>query len=221
MTSPRQIIRLRVLAAFLAGIASGLSITVAMVATAPNPAIKTQSIANQGTATVEDAPAQNVPIYMQTDERWGGLPYANATLADSGCGLTCAAMAWSYFSGEDWTPIDMLNAVGNDYVQDGQNYMPGFCAWMHERDAAITSSVIYEDMARAIEDLEAESLVFAEMQGQLEGGGQSYGGHIVLLTEYDGQSVTIHDPCSPYAVILTYEQMAGVDWGYFISIGRS
>ena len=213
--------RLRLLAAFLTGMASCLLLAGITVLTAPGDPTEMPCQTEPSAVIISDAPAQNVPIYMQTDERWGGLPYANATLADSGCGLTCAAMAWSYFSGEDWTPIDMLNAVGNDHVQDGQNYMPGFCAWMHERDAAITSSVIYEDMARAIEDLEAESLVFAEMQGQLEGGGQSYGGHIVLLTEYDGQSVTIHDPCSPYAVILTYEQMAGVDWGYFISIGRS
>lgn len=213
-------IRLVNLAAFLVGVISGMSICAAMIFTAPQkPAEEPIQIVQD--VVMEDSPAPSVPLYLQTDERWGGLPYADETLSVSGCGLTCAAMAWSYFSGEDWTPIDMLNAVGNDYVQDGQNYMPGFCAWMHERDAAITSSVIYEDMARALEDLEAESLVFAEMQGQLEDGGRNYGGHIVLLTGFDEENVIVHDPCSPYAVTLSLEQMAGVDWGYFISIGRS
>ena len=170
---------------------------------------------------MEDSPAPSVPIYLQTDERWGGLPYADETLSASGCGLTCAAMAWSYFTGDDWTPIEMLNAVGNDYVQEGQNYMPGFCSWMHEQDAAIESSVIYEDMERALDDLEGGSLIFAEMQGQLEDGGRSYGGHIVLLTGFDEENVIVHDPCSPYANTLSLEQMACVDWGYFISVWRS
>lgn len=40
-----------------------------------------------------DKPAE-VPVYLQADERWGGLSYAGEDLAAAGCGLTCAAMAW-------------------------------------------------------------------------------------------------------------------------------
>ncbi len=36
---------------------------------------------------VYDEPAARiVPIYTQTDERWGELPYADADVATSGCG---------------------------------------------------------------------------------------------------------------------------------------
>lgn len=213
-------IRLVNLAAFLVGAISGMSICAAMIFTAPQkPAEEPIQIVQN--AVMEDSPAPSVPIYLQTDERWGGLPYADETLSVSGCGLTCAAMAWSYFSGDDWTPVEMLNAVGNDFVQDGQNYMPGFCSWMHEQDADIASSVIYEDMERALDDLEGGSLIFAEMQGRLEDGGRSYGGHIVLLTGFDKENVIVHDPCSPYAVTLSLEKMTCVDWGYFISVWRS
>lgn len=214
-------IRERILTAFLLGAISGILTFGFMAVTAPYGNVSDAPEIKQSTPVVEDAPAPSVPIYMQTDERWGGLPYADETLSVSGCGLTCAAMAWSYFSGDDWTPVEMLNAVGNNFVQEGQNYMPGFCSWMHEQDAAIASSVIYEDMARAIDDLEGGSLIFAEMQGQLEEGGRSYGGHIVLLTRFDEENVIVHDPCSPYAVTLSLEQMACVDWGYFISVWRS
>lgn len=213
--------RLRLLAAFLTGMASCLLLAGITVLTAPNDPIERPCQTEPSAVIISDAPAPSVPIYLQTDERWGGLPYADETLSVSGCGLTCAAMAWSYFSGDDWTPVEMLNAVGNDYVQEGQNYMPGFCSWMHEQDAAIASSVIYEDMARALDDLEGGSLIFAEMQGQLEEGGRSYGGHIVLLTGFDEENVIVHDPCSPYAVTLSLEQMTCVDWGYFISVWRS
>lgn len=170
---------------------------------------------------VYDTPAEpQVPLYLQTDERWGGLPYADADLATSGCGLTCAAMAWEYLSGEECTPAMLLNLVGNDYVQDGQNYMPGFCEWMVQQDATLNSTVLYESRDRAIDDLGGGMLVFGEMQGELVEGGRSYGGHIVLLTQYESGSITVHDPCVPYAEVLSAERFVAVDWGYFISIGR-
>lgn len=170
---------------------------------------------------VYDEPAPTVPLYTQLDERWGGLPYADADLATSGCGLTCAAMAWEYLSGDTWTPVQMLNAVGNSCVQAGQNYMPGFCAWMAEQDPALDYTVIYEDRDRALRELSNGRLVFGEMQGRLVEDGREYGGHIVLLTEIDGGEVTIHDPCVPYAEVVSEPRFHEVDWGYFISIGRS
>lgn len=219
MTSRRLTSRLKFLATFLLGALTALAFAATCVITA-EPKRPEPAGVREGALEVLDTPAPSVPIYLQTDERWGGLPYAGAELSDSGCGLTCAAMAWSYFSGKDWTPVEMLNAVGNDCVQEGQNYMPGFCQWMSEQDHTINYSVIYEDMGRALKGLEGGSLVFGEMQGQLEENGRDFGGHIVLLTKADGHNVTIHDPCSAYALSLSYEQMERVDWGYFITIGR-
>lgn len=145
---------------------------------------------------VYDTPAEpQVPLYMQTDERWGGLPYAGADLATSGCGLTCAAMAWERLSGETCTPPMLLNLVGNDYVQDGQNYMPGFCEWMAQQDPKLDYTVLHED-------------------------GREYGGHVVLITENLYGHITIHDPCEAYPVALDYDEFNAVAWDYFISIGR-
>ncbi|WP_270847552.1 C39 family peptidase [Candidatus Collinsella stercoripullorum] len=170
---------------------------------------------------VYDEPAPSVPLYTQTDERWGGLPYADADLATSGCGLTCAAMAWQYLSGEECTPAMLLNLVGNDYVQSGQNYMPGFCSWMSEQDPTLDYTVLYESRDRALRELSEGRLVFGEMQGSLVDGGREYGGHIVLLVAVDGGEVTIHDPCVPYAEVISEPRFHEVDWGYFISIERS
>lgn len=161
-----------------------------------------------------------VPLYTQTDERWGGLPYGDSDLATSGCGLTCSAMAWSYLSGDAWTPVQMLNAVGNSCLQGGQNYMPAFCKWMAEQDPSIEYSVIYDSRDRALDDLSDGRLVFGEMQGALVEGGREYGGHIVLLTSYEEGKVTVHDPCAVYPEQLTEQRFGEVQWGYFISIGR-
>lgn len=171
---------------------------------------------------VEDTPAEpQVPVYYQRDERWGGLPYADGDLSTSGCGLTCAAMAWSYLSGEEWTPVRVLNAVGNDYVQAGQNYMPGFCEWMRSQDPTLDYTVMYEDRQRALDEAAQGRMVFGSMTGQLTEDGESYGGHIVLICGVQGDEITVHDPCSVIPVTIDSARFQEVDWGYFISIGRS
>lgn len=170
---------------------------------------------------VYDTPAEpQVPLYLQTDERWGGLPYAGEDLATSGCGLTCAAMVWEYLSGETWTPVQMLNAVGNSCTQEGQNYMPGFCAWMAEQDPTLDYTVLYEDRARALDESASGRLVFGTMSGALHEDGREYGGHVVLIIENLYGHITIHDPCEAYPVALTYDEFNAVAWDYFISIGR-
>lgn len=170
---------------------------------------------------VLDEPATStVPLYYQLDERWGGLPYAGADLATSGCGLTCAAMAWEYLSGETWTPVQMLNAVGNSCVQSGQNYMPGFCEWMADQDPSLDYTVLYEDRERALREAADGRMVFGSMTGRLTPNGREYGGHIVLLTGFSDDLVTIHDPYCVYEVQLAGEDFDAVSWDYFISIGR-
>lgn len=172
-------------------------------------------------AVVLDTPAAPVvPIYTQTDWRWADLPYAGGSVATSGCGLTCAAMAWEYLSGEECTPARLLEMVGESCVQDGLNYMPGFCEWMQAADPSLEYSVQYEDAQRAASELAAGSLVFGSMSGRLVDGGTSYGGHIVLLTEASEDGVTVHDPCADAPVKLSKEQFEAVSWDYFVSIGR-
>lgn len=193
-------------------VSGAVALAVAAAVPIPEPA--------EEVPVVYDEPAAEVPLYTQLDERWGGLPYAGADLATSGCGLTCAAMAWEHLSGETCTPAALLNLVGNDFVQDGQNYIPGFCEWMREQDPGIQYTVQYEDRDRALADLAAGRLVFGSMTGRLYGGGRTYGGHVVLLTEYDGDAVTIHDPCTAYEVKITDGAFETVAWDYFISLGR-
>ena len=188
-----------------------------LLATAEEPAETEQG----HLAVVYDDPAgPSVPIYTQADERWGGLPYAGEDLATSGCGLTCAAMAWEYLSGEEWTPVQMLNAVGNSCVQDGKNYMPAFCEWMRSHDESISYSVLYESLDRVVSDLDSGRLVFGAMSGALVPGGREYSGHIVLLVRKSDAGIEVHDPCTPYAMTLGMEQARQVDWSYFISVGR-
>ena len=130
-------------------------------------------------------------------------------------------MAWEHLSGETCTPAMLLNIVGNDYVQAGQNYMPGFCEWMVQQDRSLDYTVMYEDGQRALEECARGRMVFGSMTGKLTENGQSYGGHIVLLCGVDGDEIIIHDPCSVITVVIDKARFNDVDWGYFISIGRT
>ena len=171
--------------------------------------------------TVLDEPAgPTVPLYTQTDERWDGLPYAGGTIGTHGCGLVSAAMAWEALSGETCTPVRMLDAVGESCLQGGQNYLPGFCEWMRGQDPEIDRSTQYEDRGRALSDLGEGRLVFGSMHGRLYGDGREYGGHIVLIVGHEDGVVTIHDPCTAYAVRLTERAFDAVGWDYFVSVWR-
>lgn len=114
----------------------------------------------------------------------------------------------------------LLNLVGNDYVQDGQNYMPGFCEWMAQQDPKLDYTVLYEDRSRALEESAAGRLVFGTMDGALHEDGREYGGHVVLITENLYGHIAIHDPCEAHPVALDYDEFNAVAWDYFISIGR-
>ena len=189
--------------------------------------IVTDTMADNSDMAAVDEAVSSVPVYLQTDERWGGLPYAtfDGTVSTHGCGLTCAAMAYSWFEQEDFTPADLLNAVGNTCVDEwaGVNDMTKFCEWMQGQDPTLGFTVIYDDMDRALEDVHWGRLVFASMDGELVPGGKSYGGHIVLLcAETPSQRLIIHDPYDEAVSngYVSLDDFYNVNWDYFISIGR-
>lgn len=173
----------------------------------------------QAIPTVYDrsAPAQ-VPTYLQTDERWGALPYAGDDIATSGCGLTSAAMAYTYLTGEEWTPMRLALTVGDGCTTGGLNDMQKFCSWMQSKDNALGYTGLIYDQREALDYASRGWMVFCSMTGRLQDGGQSYGGHIVLLCGWDGETADIRDPCEGQ-IKLNIDEFAQVSWAYFIAIG--
>lgn len=171
-----------------------------------------------------DTGMTNVPVFLQTDERWSSLPYSDGTVATHGCGLTCAAMAASYYFRAELTPADLLDCVGNSCVDEstGVNDMTRFCEWMESRDPMLSHTVPYDDCKRALDDARYGRLVFCSVSGQLAPYGKDYGGHIVLLCAVNNQGVIIHDPCDAalsYGV-MSMDDFTHANWAYFISVGR-
>lgn len=163
--------------------------------------------AGKAIPTVYDrsAPAQ-VPTYLQTDERWGALPYAGDDIATSGCGLTSAAMAYTRLTGEEWTPLRLALTVGDTCTTDGLN------------DGDLSSTGLIYDQQEALGYAGRGWMVFGSMTGQLHDGGRAYGGHIVLICGWDGSTADIRDP-DEGQVNLNIDEFASVSWAYFIAIG--
>lgn len=192
-------------------------------ACAENELELTEAAAAEQPLIVYDTPAEAaVPLWLQTDERWAGYPYAEVdkTIETNGCGLVAASMAMSYLSGEYWMPDRVLRSVGNACTVDSQNDMTAFCAWMQSLDGSLDYSVIYDDQTRAMQESAEGRMVFASLTGQITDYGTDYGGHIVLISGTDEEHVYIHDPHDG-EVIVTKGQFRNVNWAYFISIGRS
>lgn len=206
---------LSVVAAVVAAAVGGFSLLVSVSQPETNAPISYEL------ATIYDTPAHaEPPLYYQADERWGGLPYATAdsTVAESGCGLCCAAMAASYITGEDITPPVLLNLVGNRCIDGGMNHMGRFCEELND-----LYGIEYQDLwslEDAEEHLRAGWMIFAGMGGKVYPKGREYGAHVLLIWRCDSKSVYIKDPDDvTFGGSVTWEQFEAIDWGsYFYAI---
>ena len=100
---------------------TGISTSESTIATQPN----TPSGSQVPIDLSSEASGANVPLLMQTDERWGSADYAGETIATSGCGPVCLSMASLYLTGNaSYTPTYIAEyAQTNGYSnEDGTNW---------------------------------------------------------------------------------------------------
>ena len=49
-----------------------------------------------------------IPLFLQTDARWGQCQYGDGTMAENGCGPTCLSMVYSGLTGDGrWNPYEL------------------------------------------------------------------------------------------------------------------
>lgn len=164
-----------------------------------------------------------MPLYLQTDPQWSGLAYGGATVAESGCGLTVAAMTAQRFTGQTVTPATLLEQVGDSamvYADDGTlvNDMGAFGVHLAET-CGLTVSEQYYDVDRALKDVEDGAVVWAGVSGYF--GGNWYDGHVVALWKTRGSFIWVRDPYSAVnsdtAFFTSYVKDV-VNWSYFYSV---
>lgn len=161
---------------------------------------------------------RTMPLYLQNDVQWAHIEYAgDSTITESGCGLSCAAMAIEYLTNQITTPRDLQAVVGDTCTVGGVNDMALFGNYA-QQTYGLVQSEIYFHLDKALSDVEHGAVVFASLVGLF--GDESYGGHIVAIWRVDGDSVFIRDPASGANSqrAFTRSELESVSWSYFYSM---
>lgn len=131
--------------------------------------------------------------YNQTDSRWANHVYSstgnrNQTIGTSGCGPTSAAMIVTATRGAI-TPDEM----GDLFVQYGYRSSNNGTYWSAFRAVADEFNIGYtetSDIQRALQLLQNNNYVVVSVGNGLF----TTGGHFIVLTELNGDTITVYDP---------------------------
>ena len=220
---------LPLVAAFLCGVLAAGSIGLALMINAANtPPPETHEQITQ-LERIDDVPAAPkpagtfMPLYLQAEPQWANVPYAGGTIGDSGCGLTCAAMAVTYLTGYEVTPPDLAAAVGDSCLTDGVNDPEKFGQWIVETypDSGITSTGKLYRLDDALGRVDAGAIAFAGIHnGTL--GDAAYKGHVVMIWRHDDAGYWVRDPASGAnsARAFSRDELAQANLVYFVCMER-
>ena len=131
--------------------------------------------------------------YSQIDSRWKNHVYtavgdSSQTIGTSGCGPTSAAMIVTAIKGTI-TPDEM----GDLFVQYGYRSANSGTYWSAFRWVADVFDIEYQettDIDKAIELLRNDNYVVCSVANGLF----TSGGHFIVLTEINGDTITVYDP---------------------------
>ena len=156
-----------------------------------------------------------MPTWYQTDF---ADPYSSGTIASHGCGLTCAAMAFSYWSGTEVDPSELADTVGSSCLTGDVNDMRKFRDWGASR-YGLAGSDIYYGIDAAIDDARAGKTAWCSVSGWF--GSNWYGGHIVLLYQ-EGERLMVRDPAwEPNTRQWSEKELRSqTSWAYFYSVWK-
>lgn len=137
--------------------------------------------------------SDEVPLFIQWDQRWGYTPYAGSVFGLSGCGPACLSMAAVYLTGDTgMDPKAMAEfASENGYETDGSG-----TAWSLFSEGAeklgLDSTEIPLDEERIIENLKVGNPIVCVMGP----GDFTSTGHFIVMTGYKDGKIKVNDPNS-------------------------
>lgn len=135
----------------------------------------------------------NLPLLLQTDERWGDAAYGSEAsqndLAHNGCALASLAMIDSYWEKNSISPTDVLNWAQNNYYVTGQG-----TSWQIFSDFAVAHDLQFENLGnhfnRAKEFMNNGIPVIVSVKP----GTFTTVGHIMVLATDSKGRIKVYDP---------------------------
>ena len=140
-----------------------------------------------------EAAAQEPPLLIQWDDRWGYQPYGKGLIGYSGCGPVTLTMAALYLTGDaQYTPISVAKMAEDK----------GYCVPGNGSSWTLISEGCQNVGLKAKELPLSESAMKQELDQDhpiivvVGPGDFTFGGHFMLLTGYDEEGFLINDPNS-------------------------
>ena len=137
--------------------------------------------------------AEEHPVILQWDKRWGYAPYGDSDIGMAGCAPTCLSMVILQLTKDSSATPDKVA----DYAMENGYYLEGTgTAWSLMTEGGIAFQVEGEeiplDEGRMTTALgEGRPLICAMGPGDF-----TDNGHFIVVTGYTGQGFTIRDPNS-------------------------
>lgn len=131
-----------------------------------------------------------VPLFLQWDKRWGYQSFGRSNVGLAGCGPTCLAMAYVYFTGDVEGHPGKMAA----FCEEERYYTSQGTDWSFWTEGAKDWGLIGEELpldeVRMKAALDEGDLVVCSMRP----GDFTTTGHYILIVGYEEGGFRIHDP---------------------------
>ena len=150
-----------------------------------------------------DVLTDEVPLFLQYDERWGYADYGTSIIAISGCGPTCLSMAYTYVKQDgSMNPVKVADfSMERGYIGETND-----TSWALMTEGARGLGLTSEELSLSKEDmtaaLENNKVIICSMSP----GDFTRNGHFILIRSYENGLFYVNDPYS--------EARSQVGWDY-------
>ena len=151
-----------------------------------------RGIRGRGDLTLEMEERQ-IPLFYQTDPRWGGNAYGDSTIAVSGCGPTCLSMViCGLTQTQDWGPASVAA-----FAEAQGYYIPGIgTAWDLMTAGAADLGLMSKSLP-CTADVLLEASPDAPLICSMMPGDFTKGGHFIVIVGVDESGrLIVNDPAS-------------------------
>lgn len=141
----------------------------------------------------------SMPMYYQTDGKWGKCSFGSSTIAKSGCGVCSLSMVVSYWTGKEITPPKMVKNCHSYYV-------PGAGAsWNMITDISLKYGLTCKSLGTSKKDMVKELKKGHTIIAIMHTGYFTKGGHYIVLRTIDSKgNISINDCGSRQRTAKTY-----------------
>ena len=138
----------------------------------------------------EYADADEMPLLMQWDKRWGYDLYGDAMIGLAGCGPTCMTMAYLYYTGD----LTMNPRKMAEYAQERGYHTEEGTSWSFWTDGAADIGLYGEQISLSENNMKAVLDCGGLLVCSMSPGDFTTKGHFILLRGYDEHGFFVHDP---------------------------